>query len=137
MMFDRFWCGWFPDLRRVEASARREVLWAAYQPARKSPKYVVITLGTQLAAQAFLALPANHYARVYGYSGVVIDFVLPFAAALIAAIYAILLIRRRITLDLRKQLVARGLPTCVRCGYDLTGNVSGVCSECGTAAKPS
>ena len=22
---------------------------------------------------------------------------------------------------------------CVKCGYDLTGNVSGVCSECGTA----
>ena len=27
----------------------------------------------------------------------------------------------------------RGL--CVRCGYDLTGNVSGVCPECGTEVK--
>jgi Flp pilus assembly protein TadB len=24
---------------------------------------------------------------------------------------------------------------CVRCGYDLTGNVSGVCPECGKEAK--
>jgi hypothetical protein len=27
----------------------------------------------------------------------------------------------------------RGL--CTRCGYDLTGNVSGVCPECGTAIE--
>ena len=25
---------------------------------------------------------------------------------------------------------------CPRCGYDLTGNVTGVCSECGTAVPP-
>jgi len=30
---------------------------------------------------------------------------------------------------LRRQRRAKGL--CVRCGYDLTGNVSGVCPECG------
>jgi hypothetical protein len=28
---------------------------------------------------------------------------------------------------------AKGL--CVRCGYDLTGNVSGVCPECGNAPE--
>jgi len=26
-------------------------------------------------------------------------------------------------------------PTCSRCGYDLTGNTSGICPECGTAVK--
>ncbi len=25
---------------------------------------------------------------------------------------------------------------CIHCGYDLTGNVSGVCSECGEARQP-
>lgn len=28
------------------------------------------------------------------------------------------------------QRARRGL--CVKCGYDLTGNISGVCPECGT-----
>jgi hypothetical protein len=32
----------------------------------------------------------------------------------------------------RRRKARRGL--CARCGYDLTGNVSGVCPECGTAA---
>ncbi len=34
----------------------------------------------------------------------------------------------------RRRRKAKGL--CIRCGYDLTGNVTGVCSECGTKAKP-
>ena len=32
----------------------------------------------------------------------------------------------------RQERRAKGL--CERCGYDLTGNVSGVCPECGTTA---
>jgi hypothetical protein len=35
--------------------------------------------------------------------------------------------------DVRRERRARGL--CVRCGYDLTGNVSGVCPECGTTRR--
>ena len=37
-------------------------------------------------------------------------------------------IRRR----LRAELAKKGVPICVPCGYNLTGNVSGVCPECGT-----
>jgi hypothetical protein len=31
---------------------------------------------------------------------------------------------------------AESHPTCRTCGYDLTGNVSGVCPECGTTIRP-
>ena len=33
---------------------------------------------------------------------------------------------------IRRALHERGLPVCRPCGYNLTGNVSGVCPECGT-----
>jgi hypothetical protein len=33
----------------------------------------------------------------------------------------------------RARSDGRGAHRCPRCGYDLTGNVSGVCPECGTA----
>jgi len=36
---------------------------------------------------------------------------------------------------IRRDRRKRGL--CLRCGYDLTGNVSGVCSECGEAVPGS
>lgn len=32
--------------------------------------------------------------------------------------------------------LARSVGHCRMCGYDLTGNVSGVCPECGTPATP-
>ena len=34
---------------------------------------------------------------------------------------------------LRVQLVASGISICIPCGYNLTGNVSGVCPECGSS----
>ena len=34
---------------------------------------------------------------------------------------------------LRLRLVAQGVPICLHCGYDLTGNSSGRCPECGDA----
>ena len=36
---------------------------------------------------------------------------------------------------LRYAGVRREIGLCVRCGYDLTGNVSGVCPECGTQVE--
>jgi hypothetical protein len=40
-------------------------------------------------------------------------------------------LRARVRRSLRQQLFERGVPICVVCGYDLTGNESGVCPECG------
>jgi len=40
--------------------------------------------------------------------------------------------RRRIQRSLRQQLNARGTPVCLKCGYDLRGQVDARCPECGT-----
>lgn len=39
---------------------------------------------------------------------------------------------RRGRRKLRAYLAERGCPICLACGYDLTGNISGRCPECGT-----
>jgi hypothetical protein len=44
----------------------------------------------------------------------------------------IVLLRRHARRRIRMDLVALGLPRCIACGYDLTGNASGRCPECGT-----
>jgi hypothetical protein len=38
----------------------------------------------------------------------------------------------RVRRNIRRSLNAMRYPTCVRCGYDLTGNCSGACPECGS-----
>ncbi len=48
---------------------------------------------------------------------------------------AIWLTRRDIRHRLRAQLAKKGIPVCIPCGYNLTGNESGVCPECGTAMQ--
>jgi len=39
--------------------------------------------------------------------------------------------RHSLQRSMREYLNANGIPLCVDCGYNLTGNVSGVCPECG------
>ncbi len=38
---------------------------------------------------------------------------------------------------LRKELAARGIPICIRCGYDIRGLTDARCPECGTEFDPS
>ena len=55
---------------------------------------------------------------------------------IVSVSHVAVLSRHRIRRNLRQQLAVRGQPICVPCGYDLTGNESGVCPECGTATSP-
>lgn len=42
--------------------------------------------------------------------------------------------KRRHQHRLREMLREHGIPVCIDCGYDLTGNRSGTCPECGAGA---
>jgi hypothetical protein len=42
----------------------------------------------------------------------------------------------RVWSRLRYSGLRRQMGLCVRCGYELTGNVSGICPECGTPVAP-
>ena len=61
-------------------------------------------------------------------------FVVPwwFLCAVTAALPTIWLWRYR--RDRRR--LSDGMPHCAKCDYNLTGNVSGICPECGTAVEP-
>lgn len=55
----------------------------------------------------------------------------------IGFIGANLLYRRPIQVVLREKLNQLGMPICIGCGYDLRGNTSGACPECGRATQSS
>ena len=48
-----------------------------------------------------------------------------------------LFFRARWRRSLREQLVERGVPICLACGYDLRGQLEPRCPECGTPCAPS
>jgi hypothetical protein len=75
-----------------------------------------------LGYQLGLYLPKADGLDHWGFLSIALPFWLP--AAIIGLATAFLLYRDR----------RRIRPGCCRsCGYDLTGNVSGICPECGTA----
>lgn len=45
--------------------------------------------------------------------------------------------RQIVVKHLRVELRRLGVPVCLSCGYDLTGNVTGVCSECAEKVEAS
>jgi len=51
-----------------------------------------------------------------------------FTLAFLAALYPTV----RVIAEKRRSIVRRRKGLCVSCAYDLTGNVSGICPECGT-----
>jgi len=56
------------------------------------------------------------------------------AVGMMCGIYALaanLFFRRPIRRKLREQLKAAGIVVCLECGYNLSGNLSGRCPECG------
>ncbi len=129
--FARSW----PELARVDASDRRKLYRAAFRPVLRSWRYWGIALALQAVAQvafrmagAELAYWLPDYARE-------IRFLAPAVGAGIAGGVTVWLVQQRIKHNLRLLLNKRGLPTCVPCGYDLTGNVSGACPECGTTIE--
>jgi len=127
---------WFPGLERVEPASERKRVWStAYAPMLKNPAYWLIAAATQIAAQLVVVVPASRLMRSYGLYRSFVGWPLSAAAAALGCYVIVWLVRRRITRNLRMELTRRGLPTCLGCGYDLTGNVSGVCPECGKSAS--
>ena len=125
---------WFPDLGRADSASLRWEVWrAAYGPVAKSRSYFAIALLVQIAAQVLVGIPVARYLRAAGLSDGWVTWGVPVLLALIACLVILWLVRRRITRNIRVELTKRGYPTCTPCGYNLTGNTSGVCPECGRA----
>ncbi len=51
-------------------------------------------------------------------------------------IYVGLLLRRFAVVRLDRECGIKGIHECTVCNYNLTGNTSGICPECGTPCKP-
>jgi uncharacterized membrane protein (DUF485 family) len=127
---------WFPELDRVESKAerkrlaknamrpffgwRRRLYWLVTFPLMF---VLTITVAVLLAFCAFwVGLPEG--------VGILIGIAV---GSVVGVMLAAWVFRRRLARNLRQQLLERGHAVCLACGYDLTGNVSGRCPECGEA----
>src|SRR5688500_10199075 len=88
-----------------------------------------VALGVGLmATPAVLTWSRPALAAAYPWGGNVLLFVGQVVASFSGVLFGVPLMRRR----RREASMKAGL--CPSCGYDLTGNVSGTCPECGAGA---
>lgn len=98
-------------LRRLEEHARRTRL--------------VWIVGIAFAVLWFVLPGALYVLKRYLYPGTPTSILLLYLLPFVAVVAGILVVYWRRT--------RRRFDTCQQCGYNLTGNISGVCPECGTA----
>ncbi len=123
----------FPELQRLETpQERRELLTAVERRTVGLFKRIafLVVLGAVaglVCSVALIALarwlPIPRYARG------------PVTGAIVgaASIFAVHIFwRRPLQREIRRELNQRGVPVCVRCGYDLTGLTQRRCPECAT-----
>ena len=126
----------FPELRRLETDSQRRVAFTDAKSRLESlPLYVSIGIGVVLLFGAvifslpWLGVPMELRGRIR-LAGLIVVFLCPW--------WLLFVLRRRMRRLLRESLVKVRIPICIHCGYDLTGNTTGVCPECGTQiASPS
>ena len=120
----------FPETRRFPTPKAR---WEALQRARREVGnhwgyWVGLIAIVVLCLIGMFLLPHLGISRAWRH---VPSWVLPLAM-LVACWLLGWSFRKTIRQSLWRQLARRGVPCCASCGYDLTGNVCGVCPECGT-----
>jgi predicted RNA-binding Zn-ribbon protein involved in translation (DUF1610 family) len=131
MLLERF----FPETRGLQRPRERS------QVAVQALRMLGLTGPCGFALGAVLVIPSvllaselNRALRA-GY-GVHVSSLLVFATTCIGVqtVWAVA-IRRSVRRRVREELNTRGLPVCTACGYNLTGNVTGTCPECGQLSR--
>lgn len=123
----------YPELRRFDSREDAQVALQAWQwKLVKLPRFwfalFSFTIGIGLLVALIFVLLRQWFRIPMSLLGPIVGSVTS-APGTLATIW---FWRRRCRRYLREQLIARGIPICLKCGYDLRGQVEPKCSECGT-----
>lgn len=122
----RFWARWFPELLRFQSPETALKGIGRYHRLGITVIYLAV-FGSFLCLYFYWLddhVPQGIRPGLFGLGSVLSGFI------------AYLLLCQRIRKGLRRDLRVEGVMLCIPCGYDLTGNQSGVCPECGKAVAP-
>ncbi|GJM26853.1 MAG: hypothetical protein DHS20C16_32680 [Phycisphaerae bacterium] len=126
----------FPELERFPDAESAENAWqqAADEMGGLWATFGAITVSL-LVAWRFLRVPLLtqlSYLIVLGwFASLCLDILVGGIIGVLSIVLTMRIRHRSVRRSLRRQLIALSEPTCLACGYDLTGNESGRCPECG------
>jgi hypothetical protein len=124
----------FPEMERFPDDAARKQAWEkAYSQTLKRPLNWVaaISMGVGLGLSLAFAKKMGLFASLDRFTGGFGSSMIPGACGGLFGGLAFWLFRGSVTQRLRGELNRTGIPTCMKCGYDLRGCIDQRCSECG------
>jgi hypothetical protein len=123
----------FPELGRLSSTwERRKMLRRAAQAASEGAAALLFTMSFLCLVVVFVYAASTLVGVWFNKAPLLLAFL-----GLVLATWSKGLPGRRAAIrrHLRRYLNGMGLRTCLACGYDLTGNRSDTCPECGTAIE--
>jgi len=122
------YCRLFPELQLFYTLAARN------QAMDRAQKTLSRTLGYGLVMLAWFVCIEAVMLTVQAFTAPLWAACVGFTVAISAPVSTgFWLFRRRIQRSLRRQLIDRGVPVCLKCGYQLRGLMDPRCPECGEA----
>jgi hypothetical protein len=118
------WLGWYLYFVPHREEWPIQTLWDSPTSEEHLPRDSTVLLYWLSAASRY-GQPGERYIQV------AVHFTIP---GILLAIYPLLVFRQWLRQYRRNQRHKKGL--CVTCGYNLTGNISGLCPECGSPIEP-
>ncbi len=147
--FDPRWYKWYPELHFFDSDKER---WRMLKKSGKGwPTYslMLVFLFYGASAVVITIVIVEHFNR--SMSGIIAAYlpssspphlatilfsVLMNIPCLLLVYLTCFLWRKRQRRFLREKLIAKGVPICIQCGYDLRGQIDPRCPECGTGFDP-
>ncbi len=125
----------YPELKLLDPEARARVMTQANRRVLRGWRLWLVALA---ALTGFLAVPTvmqltNDWVPLVRS---IARWTYPIAALLVFFFGVYFLWHTSFRDHIRSAIIARGIPICRRCGYDLTGLTEPRCPECGTPFEP-
>jgi len=112
---------------------RRAVFRIAREDIRRSGRAELVFWVSFLVWVGFLVCVGMVIDQRLGPQGSIMGIAVGVVGSGLLTVIQLWLFRSRIQRSLRRKLVSNGVPICVRCGYDLRGQIEARCPECGDA----
>jgi len=122
----------FPELNQLETKEERQAVFkAALKKVSTRPRYWLPMILVSMTAAAFVPTISLLIGRIFSVpprlrESMIFGLVM---GSLLAGWR--LAFRGSIQKQIRVEMIARGIPVCMGCGYDLRGQVEPRCPECG------
>ena len=123
----------FPELLLFETEAeQKRVFKVASKGIYLNPLYWLLLIGLAVFMNIVLRSAGRTFGPTFSVPESMVGGIAGGISGGLSAAGALWISKRKIQYSLRKQLNDTGVSICMKCGYQLQGNTSGVCSECGT-----